>query len=118
MRKNRGFLRKVRPCLYLVFGLGLFGCSVLKQENKPDTDLKTYRISGVLLPGFEESSLYAVLDGTTGLQIDQPPVTAGFATLPEQLTLIVRVNDEAGFQKVLERLQANGFRISNAALQN
>jgi hypothetical protein len=119
MRFNTiGFLRKVRLCLYLIFGLGLFGCSILKQENKAVTSLKTYRISGDLLPGYDESGLYTALDGSTIINIDHLPVAAGFTILSEQFVLSVKVDDEADLQRVLSRLQSSGFRIGNAALKN
>ena len=116
--KNQGFLRKVKECLFLLFGLGLFSCSVLKPENQAGTALKTYRISGDLLPGYDESGLYTALDGTSLVQIDHLPITAGFATLQVQIMLSVRVNNEAALQRVLFRLQSSGFRIGNTALQN
>ncbi len=109
--RNQDFLRKVRLCLYLIFGLGLFGCSVLKPRNGNGANIKTYRISCDLLPGYKESSLFTALDGTVIINIDRSPAKAGFAALPEQFTLWVSVNNETDLQRVLQKLQYAGFRI-------
>jgi len=116
--KKQGLLTKARLCLYLVFGSGLLGCSALRQRDKPDTGLKASRISGALLPGYDESSLYTALDGTTIMHIDQLPEGTAFGILPEKFTLTIRLNDKMALQQVLSRLQSSGFRIGNTTLQN
>ncbi|MDB5159569.1 MAG: hypothetical protein JWR50_4276 [Mucilaginibacter sp.] len=118
MNKNQDFLRRVRLYLYLIFGLGLFGCSVLKEGTSTDVRLRTYLISGDLLPGYEESCLISALDGTVVINVYRLPFTAGLKQFPGPFTLSVRVNDDAALQRVLERLQFYGLRVRNTSLQN
>jgi hypothetical protein len=116
--KKSDFLRKARLCLFLLLGLGLLSCSVLKQENESGASLTAYRISGDLLPGYNENGLLEVLNGVAIINVDQRPYTSAFKELPEQFILRVRVNNETALQRVLARLQSIGFRIKNTALQN
>jgi hypothetical protein len=117
MQKNRDFLRKVRLCLWLVFGLGLFGCSVLKPQSEPVTDLKTYRLTINMLPGSDENGLLAALDGAAIINIDRLPfVQLNIGESIEQFTLSIRVNGEIALKRIFLQLQSSGFIITNYTL--
>lgn len=116
--ENRGLFRKSRLWICLFYGLGLCGCAVLKQGDRPGNGLKTYRITVDRLPGFEENGLLMALDGMAILNINYQPLTASFEELPERLTLSVRLNNETSLERLLSRLQSSGFMVRSAVLQN
>jgi hypothetical protein len=92
-------------------------CSVWRPANAVQ-ELRTYRVSGVMLTGESRYDLSMALDGVFITSMEPFDVKEDLNNEFTAFNLSVKLNDEAALNRLVGRLRFAGFQVSRAVLQD
>jgi hypothetical protein len=107
----KSFLRKARLCLCFFWPILLTACSVLSRGTRANAPATHYRVTLLLLPGYDPDALQELSGGPKAAGPD-----LGRRDLPGEVTYMMIVRDEESLTALRRQLSAAGIIVKQMVL--